>query len=126
MGSKNRSRRLVVDGQTFLRSVRHTHRTLGNGRYEDCCESLVIRLSKARGQLRIAFRQGPGKGVSGGYPMHSGAVATDERLLNLHEPGTARALLDEALAQGWDPHDSSAHEMDGWTLFDAVATRRPA
>jgi len=125
MGSKSRARRLVVDGRTFLWSVNHSHRALGNGRYEDCCESLVIRLFKARGQLRVAFRQSPGKLVADGY-LPSGAVGTDGRFLNLHEPGTARALLDGALAQGWHPDHPSGHEIDGWALFDVVATRRGA
>ncbi|MGY5129853.1 hypothetical protein [Streptomyces nigrescens] len=121
------ARRLVVDGEIFLWSLRHHHHALVNGRYEGCCETLVIRLFKSRGCLRIAFEESPGRLVPGGYLMHSGAVGTaGGGVLNLHEPGTARALLDEALAKGWCPDDPVTAEMDGWALFDAVATRRGA
>lgn len=122
-----KARRLVVDGETFLWALSHTHHALGDGQYEGCCETLVIRRFKARGQLRIVFRQGPGRLVPDGYLMPSGAVATTEGgHLNLHEPGTARAMLDEALAQGGLPDDASVQEMDGWALFEAVAMRRGA
>ncbi|WP_058041859.1 hypothetical protein [Streptomyces roseifaciens] len=118
------ARRLVVDGATYMWSIGHTHHVLGGGRYEDCCETLVIRLFKARGRLRISFGTGPGKLVPDGY-MPSGAVGTTGGgLLNLHEPGTVRALLDEALSQGWRPDDPPVEELDGWNLFDAVAARR--
>ncbi|GAO08245.1 hypothetical protein TPA0598_03_07060 [Streptomyces lydicamycinicus] len=121
------ARRLVVDGKTFLWSLSHHHRALGNGRYEGCCEILVIRLFRARGRLRISFEEGPGRLVPDGYLMHSGAVGTTEGgFLNLHEPGTARALLDVAVTKGWCPDDPATAEMDGWSLFDAVATRRGA
>ncbi|MFG3114569.1 hypothetical protein ACGF4C_09240 [Streptomyces sp. NPDC048197] len=57
--------------------------------------------------------------------MASGAVGTTNGpLLNLHEPGTVRAFLDEALTKGWRPDDPLTTEMDGWRLFDTVATRR--
>ncbi|MET8133249.1 MULTISPECIES: hypothetical protein [unclassified Streptomyces] len=39
--SEKKARRLVVDGETFLRSLGHYHRALGIGRYEDCCETLL-------------------------------------------------------------------------------------
>ncbi|MFE1770695.1 hypothetical protein [Streptomyces sp. NPDC059008] len=124
--SDKKARRLVVDGQTFLWSLRHTHHVPDNGRYEDCCETLVIRLFKARGRLHVHFREGPGRLVPDGY-LHAGAVGTaGGRFLNLHEPGTVRALLDEALAKGWCPDDPPTEELDGWALFDAVATRRGA
>ncbi|WP_405411937.1 hypothetical protein [Streptomyces decoyicus] len=125
--SEKKARRLLVGGETFLWALSHTHHALGNGQYEGCCETLVIRRFKARGRLRIVFRQGPGRLVPDGYLMPSGAVATTEGgLLNLHEPGIARAMLDEALAQGWLPDNALVQEMDGWTLFEAVATRRGA
>lgn len=121
------ARRLVVDGEAFLWSLSHNHRALGNGRYEGCCETLVIRRFKSRGCLRIAFEEGSGRLVPDGYLMHSGAVGTAEGgFLNLHEPGTARALLDEALTKGWCPDDPVTAELDGWALFDAVVARRGA
>ncbi|MGW7614049.1 hypothetical protein ACWGKW_43890 [Streptomyces sp. NPDC054766] len=124
--SGRKARRLVVDGETFLWSLGHSHRALGNGHYEDCCETLVIRLFKARGRLRIVFLQGPGRLVPDGYLMPSGAVRTGDRDLNLHEPGTVRALLDAALTQGWQPDDPLVKETDGWTLFEAAARRHGA
>lgn len=42
-------------------------------------------------------------------------------MLNLHRPGVARALLDEAIARGWDT--ISPMEIDGWEIFDAVQAR---
>ncbi|GAA4935892.1 hypothetical protein ACFPM3_06095 [Streptomyces coeruleoprunus] len=125
--SGKRARRLVVGGETFLWSVGHSHKVLGNGRYEGCTETVDLRRFKARGRLRVLFRSGPGRWVSDGYMMVSGAVATEDgRHLNLCEPGTARALLDEALARGWEPDDPVVRELDGWSLFDAVAERRGA
>ncbi|ASQ93212.1 hypothetical protein [Streptomyces sp. 11-1-2] len=122
-----KARRLVVGEETFLWSLRHTHRTLDDGRSTDCCEALVLRLFRARGELRIVFRGGPGRTVPGGFPTASGVVGTAEGgFLNLHEPGTARALLDEALARGWRPDDPARCETDGWALFASVATRRGA
>ncbi|MEE4419226.1 MULTISPECIES: hypothetical protein [Streptomyces] len=119
------ARRLVVEGETFLWSLHHTHDAVGNGQYHGCCEILVIRPFKARGRLRIVFRSGPGRLVPDGYLMFSGAVGTaDGPLLNLHEPGTVRAFLDEALAKGWQPDDPLTEEMDGWRLFDTVSGRR--
>ncbi|TGB14727.1 hypothetical protein [Streptomyces sp. MZ04] len=124
--SEKKARRLVVDGNVYLWTLGHTHHALGDGRYEDCCEVLAVRRFRASGRLRVLFREGPGRFVPDGH-LHSGAVGTEGGgFLNLHEPGTARALLDAALAQGWAPDDPAVRELDGWTLFEAVATRRRA
>ncbi|WP_051797593.1 hypothetical protein [Streptomyces sp. NRRL S-337] len=105
--------------------VAHVHDAVGNGRYHGCCEILVLRLFKAPGRLHIHFRSGPYRLVPDGYVMPSGAVGTaNGPLLNLHEPGTARAFLDEALSKGWRPDDPLTEELDGWRLCDTVATRR--
>ncbi|GAA2097042.1 hypothetical protein GCM10009801_67110 [Streptomyces albiaxialis] len=123
--SEKRIRRLVVGEETFLWSVRHSHRRDEQGRNVDCAETLTLRRHGARGRLRLVFRDRPGKLVPDGYPMFSGAVGTvDGPLLNLHEPGTVRAALDEALARGWDPDEPSGLELDGWAVFEAVAARR--
>lgn len=74
--SDKRARRLVVKEESFLWTLSHTHRVLGNGQYEDCCETLVIRQFKARGRLRIVFRAGSDRLVPDGYLMPSGAVGT--------------------------------------------------
>ncbi|WP_251021589.1 hypothetical protein [Streptomyces sp. ISL-98] len=44
--------------------------------------------------------------------------------MNLHEPGTARALLDVAQARGWASRQPRDEEIDGWPLFDATAKTR--
>ncbi|MGW0389968.1 hypothetical protein ACWDYJ_03505 [Streptomyces sp. NPDC003042] len=120
------ARRLVVDGNTYMWSVRHAHRALGTGRgYEDCRETLTLYPAGARGSLRTVFRAGPGRLVPDGYPMHSGEVCKAEGgSLNLHEPGTVRALLEEAQARGWRPDGPATEEVDGWALFDAAARTR--
>ncbi|WP_432039815.1 hypothetical protein [Streptomyces cucumeris] len=122
--SEKKARRLVVGGETFLWSLSHTHGELGNGRYEGCRETLVIRAFQARGRLHIAFRGGPGRLVPDGF-MPSGAVGTDlGRTLNLHEPGTVRAFLDLAVHQGWRADDPVVEELDGWSVFDEVIALR--
>ncbi|KOU91056.1 hypothetical protein ABZY83_11115 [Streptomyces virginiae] len=119
-----KARRLVVDGDTYTRSVRHSHGRPGGGE-RDCCESLTLHLTGARGHLRVVFREGPGRLVPTGYPMVSGEVSlTTTESLYLHEPGTVRALMEEALARGWRPDGPSGMEIDGWTLFEAALRRR--
>ncbi|THA86086.1 hypothetical protein [Streptomyces sp. A0592] len=122
--SPNKARRLVVDGHTYTRSVRHSHsRSGGSGR--DCSESLTVHLTGARGALRIVFREGPGRLVPSGYPMVSGEVSlTTTDSLYLHEPGAVRALMEEARERGWRPDGPSGMEIDGWTLFEAALRRR--
>lgn len=44
--------------------------------------------------------------------------------LNLHEPGAVRALLDAALASGWQPGEQGVVEVDGWNLLEAAAAPR--
>ncbi len=118
-----RSRRLVVDDQVFLWSLSHTHQALGGGRYQDCCEVLQLRLSRSPGRLRITFRAGPGRSLPDGLGP-SGLVGTGPDTLNLHRPGSARALLDEARARGWRPDSPLPEETDGWPLLTAITTRR--
>ncbi|MBT2508048.1 hypothetical protein J7I98_19590 [Streptomyces sp. ISL-98] len=121
--SEKKSRRLVVDDKTFLWWVTHRHRA-EEGRFLDCCEILDIRPFGERGRLLITFQDGPGRLVPDGY-MPSGSVGKARGAdLNLHEPGTVRALLDEAGADGWDTDDPQVRTVDGWAFFDAVAARR--
>ncbi|MET7331804.1 hypothetical protein, partial [Nonomuraea sp. NPDC005650] len=56
----------------------------------------------APGQLVIVFHGGPGRLVNDGMFLHNGGVlrTSDRAYLNLHRPGVARALLDEALERG--------------------------
>lgn len=107
-----------------------------------CTDILSIRSDAPRSApLFIAFTGGPGRLVGGAmnptgivirwmednepYLPH-GVVARAEpsALLNLHRPGVVRALLEEALARGWD--GVARAELDGWTLFDAAHARSRA
>lgn len=119
------ARRLVVDDATYLWSVRHEHHMEGkDGRYS-CAEAVVLRREGSHGSLRIRFTEGPGRYVPDGYAP-SGAVGTHDAGLNLHEPGTIRALLDEALSHDWDPAASKGEVFDGWALFTGAHARRQA
>ncbi|MEV5537229.1 hypothetical protein AB0L13_10240 [Saccharopolyspora shandongensis] len=122
--SGKKARRLVVDDATFLWSVRHQHHVEQDQR-QFCREVLGIGRLGAVGRVRIVFEGGAGRLVPDGL-LHSGGVGTGGSWLNLHEPGTVRALLDEALANGWDPDDPSIKQIDGWLIFDAVSARRNA
>lgn len=121
--SSKKARRLAVGNETFLWLLGHEHRA-GQGHYQDCREVLTIRRLGAGGRLRVVFQEGPGRLVPDGQ-VHSGAVRTAEGTwLNLHMPGTVRALLAEATASGWQPDDPSTKEADGWHLYDAIAPRQ--
>ncbi|MGW9120248.1 hypothetical protein ACWGRV_27160 [Streptomyces sp. NPDC055663] len=105
-------------------TLRHSHGRDGDGRSTDCRQTLTLSPQPAGsgGPLRIVFADGPGRYIPGGAPMGSGDVGlTRGESLNLHEPGTVRALLDVALARGWRPGEQRAVEVDGWSLLEAAA-----
>lgn len=100
-------------------TMRHSHRRDHDGRSVDCRR--ILRLSPqpagTGGPLCIIFADGPGRYVPGGAPFGSGDVGfTRGADLNLHEPGAVRALLDGALARGWQPGERRVMEVDGWSL----------
>lgn len=65
----------------------------------------------------MAFKAGDGRHVADGF-LHAGAVRfADGRVVNLNEPGVVRALLDVALARGWQPDAPTRSDVDGWELF---------
>ncbi|MEU0632045.1 hypothetical protein [Streptomyces sp. NPDC005989] len=108
-------------------TMRHSHGRDGDGRSRDCRQTLTLSPLPAGsgGPLRIVFAEGPGRYVPGGAPMGSGDVGlTRGESLNLHEPGAVRALLDVALACGWQPGEQRAVEVDGWPLLAAAAAVR--
>jgi hypothetical protein len=120
-------RRLVTDGWTYLWTLRHSHRVLDDGRHADCRETLSLHPQPpgGGGPLRIVFAEGPGRYVSGGFPMGSGDVGyVRGASLNLHEPGAVRALLDVASARGWRPEERRSVELDGWGLLEPAAEVR--
>ncbi|MEV6176079.1 hypothetical protein ACIHAR_03645 [Streptomyces sp. NPDC052016] len=117
MSDRRRLRRLVVDDSTtYMWTIRHRHED-GTG----CAEILTLHQDGVR--TRIVFRSGEGRYAGGGYPTHSGGVGDRDHHLNLHEPGTVRAFVEEARRRGLLPHDG---ELDGWELFRAVAVSRAA
>jgi hypothetical protein len=121
-----RSRRLVADGRAYLWTLRHSHGVPDSGRAADCRETLTLYPQPAGtgGPLRIVFAEGPDRYVPGGAPMGSGDVGyVDGGGLNLHEPGAVRALLDAALASGWQLGERGTVEVDGWPLLEAAAAR---
>ena len=109
-------------------SLRHSHSVLDSGRAVDCRHTLTLSPQPAgtSGRLRIVFAEGPDRYVPGGAPLGSGDVGYIRGpSLNLHEPGAVRALLDAALAGGWNPDDTQIVEADGWSLLRA-ATADPS
>jgi len=129
-----KSRRLLVGDDTYLWSVGHAHRveyvqsgrSQGRPAYKDCRDLVTIRRFGARGRLVLSFLGGPGRRVSDGCGAGGVVGSRVSGWLNLHEPGTARALLDQALASGWQPDDPATKEIDGWVFFDTVVTQRSA
>ncbi|MER7483911.1 hypothetical protein ABTX60_40790 [Streptomyces sp. NPDC126510] len=120
-------RRLVVDGRVYLWTMRHSHRRGEDGRSVDCRQILTLSPQPAGtgGPLRIVFADGPGRYVPGGAPFGSGDVGfTQGADLNLHEPGAVRALLDVALARGWQPGERRTVDVDGWSLLESAAAVR--
>ncbi|MEU3838655.1 hypothetical protein AB0E88_01235 [Streptomyces sp. NPDC028635] len=118
-------RRLIAEGRAYLWTLRHSHSGADSGR--SCRETLTLHPQPAGtgGILRIVFAEGPGTYVPGGAPLGSGDVGyVHGASLNLHEPGAVRALLDAALAAGWQPEERRVREIDGWSLLEAAATAR--
>jgi hypothetical protein len=138
---ENAHRRLIADGHAYLWRVRHSHAE------PECQEIVTVRRYGSAGHARIVFREGTGRAVGGPY-LHTGAVVRIEagpagepalnagsdsrtgsaagtarpggtrRYLDLSRPGVVRALLDQALAAGWEPGEE--REFDGWEMFDAA------
>ncbi|WP_280694272.1 hypothetical protein [Kitasatospora sp. GAS204B] len=117
-----RTRSLAVDGETYLWSL-GGGRPAEPGRPAPARLVLTIRRLGARGRVLVVFEEGPDRLIPDGW-VPSGAVGTAGAWLNLHEPGTVRALLDAALAGGWQPDDPAPEELDGWPLLAPVAGRR--
>ncbi|OKJ70143.1 hypothetical protein [Streptomyces sp. CB02460] len=114
-----KARRLVVDGRTYLWTLRHRHTGGGN------CRQILTLHAGSGGSLRIVFAEAPDRYVPGGAPLGSGDVGhVRGASLNLHEPGAVRALLDVATAHGWRPSEGRRQEMDGWPLLEEAAALR--
>jgi hypothetical protein len=122
--SSRTPRPLTVDDVTYLWALRHDHRATDSpDGFEDCREVLTIRRPGALGRLQITFGCGPGHLVPDSHAP-TGAVGTPEGdWIDLHEPGTVRVLLEEARRRGLGADSAAVEEVDGWSLFAAVATR---
>ncbi|MFF5404155.1 hypothetical protein ACFY8K_15425 [Streptomyces misionensis] len=124
MGSRRRVRRLAVRGTVYGWCFGHRHDRVRG--YTACSSTLTLWRTGNRACLRLLFRPASDRAIADGY-FDEGAVVRlpDREYLNLHEPGSVRALLDEALARGLFPTTGTA-EVDGWPLFDAVRPRHPS
>ncbi|OIJ97844.1 hypothetical protein BIV25_13690 [Streptomyces sp. MUSC 14] len=123
MGSRRRVRRLVVDGTVYGWCFWHRHdRARG---CPGCASTVSLWRLGSRARLRLVFRPAAGRIIADGYHDEGAAMRLPDRAyLNLHEPGSVRALLDEALARGLFPAAGPVEaEVDGWPLFDAVRAR---
>ncbi|WP_327161918.1 hypothetical protein [Streptomyces zaomyceticus] len=108
-------RRLTADGTVWLWSVRHRH--------PDCRTVLSLRRTEhPHAQLRLVFRDAPGRVVAGFTTGSGELAAVAGGHLNLNEPGVVRVFLDAAGARGLLPTTHGVREEDGWPLFDAVAS----
>ncbi|MEB3964496.1 hypothetical protein OKJ48_30335 [Streptomyces kunmingensis] len=119
MGSRRRIRRLVVHDRVYGWCFAHRHdRTRG---HPGCRSTLTLWRHGSRARLCLVFRPADDRVISDCF-FDSGAALRmpDQVYLNLHEPGTVRALLDEALARGLFPAGPGTTEVDAWPLFDAV------
>ncbi len=130
--NSRKARRLLVGDETYLWSFGHDHCVeyiqsgsfQGCPDYKDCRDLVTVRRFGARGRLVINFPGGPGRRVSDGYGAGGLVGSRENGWLNLHEPGTVRALLEEALTSGWLPDDPAVKEIDGWHFFGTVAAQR--
>jgi hypothetical protein len=111
------TRALSIGTATYRWGVSHSH-----GVDELCTETMAVRRDGAPNQLAVRFVAGPDRYVPDGL-LHAGGVIRGHDYLNLHRPGVARALIDEALARGWRYADPGRTEVDGWSLVDAVLPR---
>src|SRR5690242_11464587 len=111
---RRRTRYLLVDRERYAWSLSHLHDRLPDGGATGCREILSIRPDGSATWLEIVFAAKTDHLV----PVHAGGVQRcGADVVNLNQPGQVRALLDAALAQGWQP-TAGRTRIDGWTLLD--------
>lgn len=105
-------RRLVIDGASFICSIRRGPVSAGPA-------WTVLSAYGAGRRLRFRFDADPASGrLSGDAGLATGSVRTAEgQWVNLHRPALMRALIDAGLAAA----DARGDERDGWAML-AVAT----
>ncbi|MEV5878474.1 hypothetical protein AB0L75_30470 [Streptomyces sp. NPDC052101] len=121
MGSRRRVRRIAVGGTVYGWCFGHRHDRVRG--YPGCSSTVTLWRPGSRACLRLVFQPASDRVI--GY-LDEGAVMRlpDREHLNLHEPGSVRALLDEALVCGLFPATGQV-EVDGWPLFDTVRPKDP-
>lgn len=114
---KNALRKLVLGEDIYLWGVSHQH---NHGSHEHGCREVftAYREGQKAAPLRVFFDEesaprGAAGIVSGG---HGGDV------MNLNQPGTARALIEAALVAGWAPFEAKSPFVveDGLALLRDV------
>jgi hypothetical protein len=109
---------MVANGAVYCWCFGHRHDRVRG--YPGCSSTVTLWRPGGQARLRLVFRPGPDRVIADGYFDEGAAVRLPERVyLNLHAPGSVRALLDEALVHGLFPAAGTV-EVDGWPLFDAV------
>jgi hypothetical protein len=125
-GYRKSMRRLVVGDATYLWRVSHRHHVVeleGGGR-RGCQEVFSAYLDgHPRAPLRVVFSDS----LAGGRePIErAGVVAArgdPDQVVNLHEPAVARALVDLALARGWNPRTARRAFVieNGFEILEAL------
>ena len=114
---------MVTAGTVYGWSFGHRHDRVRG--YPGCRSTLTLWRPGLQARLRIVFQPGPDRVIADGY-FDAGATMRlpDREYLNLHEPGSVRVLLDEALARDLFPTAGTV-EVDGWPLFDGVMPKDP-
>lgn len=113
-----RLRQLTVGEAVYFWTFRHRHDEVGDR--TGCRSEVSVWRSGSMSRLRIVFPAADDRVVSDGF-YESGAVIrlSDRAYLNLHQPGTARLLLDQVLLRELFSV-AGEREVDGWMLFDAI------
>ena len=114
---------MVAGGTVYGWAFGHRHDRVRG--YAGCSSMVTLWRPGLQARLRIVFQPGPDRVIADGY-FDAGATMRlpDRAYLNLHELGTVRALLDQALARDLFPAAGTV-EVDGWPLFDAVMPKDP-
>ncbi|MGI5326912.1 hypothetical protein [Actinomadura nitritigenes] len=109
---------MMVDGAVYGWCFAHRHDRVRG--YPGCSSTVTLWRRGGSGRLRLVFRPEHDRVIADGYFDEGAAIRLPDRAyLNLYEPGSVRALLEEAVADGVWP-DAGTVEVDGWPLFDAV------
>lgn len=123
VASRRRVRRLVVGGAVYGWCFAHRHDRVRG--YPGCSSTVTLWRRGGSGHLRLVFRPEHDRVIADGYFDEGAAVRLPDRAcLNLYEPGSVRALLEEAVVGGLWPAAGTV-EVDGWPLFDAVTPLDP-